>query len=361
MQVAYKLIFKCIANLLGMMMSNNSHVLEIIQGVIARFCKTNNTNVPITLINKLQCNYICLQIAPEQMIIQCEAFILPSLKAAKSHFVLTVEANLQGVNLNYWVDSNPEMHTIDIHGLLATREPILSVDTGKEWVGTSNSNPDLHQSIHYLVNSSAQNFGLKLAEGSNGNVLNIEDARHLSAEALANYLLNNDEPQSIKICAFDALSELQDQQVMSQPVLAWPFFDTDLVHAINNLNTHNKLSVLVADDSLPSQVATKVMLEMLGCAVTCAENGSSALLIAQQEPFDLLLLDERMPGMFGSDVAQQLIKQNTPNDNTPKVILTGITEEQQIAQLFEKGATHYLQKPVTKAVLEEFIKPWQAA
>ena len=61
-------------------MSNNSHVLEIIQGVIARFCKADNTNVAITLINKLQCNYICLQVSPEQMIIQCEAFILPSLK-----------------------------------------------------------------------------------------------------------------------------------------------------------------------------------------------------------------------------------------------------------------------------------------
>ena len=343
------------------MMSNNSHVLEIIQGVIARFCKADNTNVAITLINKLQCNYICLQVSPEQMIIQCEAFILPSLKAAKSHFLLTVEANLQGINLNYRVDSNPEMHTIDIHGLLATREPISAVDTNKEFISAANNKDDLEQSIHYLVNFSAQNYGLKLADSNHTNALKIEEVRHLSAEQLASDFLNNGASQSIKICAFDALSELQSHHAISQPVLAWPFFDTDLVNAVNNLNTHSKLSVLVADDSLPSQVATKVMLEMLGCAVTCAENGSSALLIAQQEPFDLLLLDERMPGMFGSDVAQQLIKQNTPNDNTPKVILTGITEEQQIAQLFEKGVTHYLQKPVTKAVLEEFIKPWQAA
>ena len=53
--------------------------------------------------------------------------------------MLTVEANLQGINLNYWVDSNPEMHTIDIHGLLATREPISSVDTNKEFISAANS------------------------------------------------------------------------------------------------------------------------------------------------------------------------------------------------------------------------------
>jgi len=115
--------------------------------------------------------------------------------------VLTVEANLQGINLNYWVDSNPEMHTIDIHGLLATREPISSVDTNKELISAANSKVDLEQSIHYLVNLSAQNYGLKLADSNHTNALKIEDSRHLSAEQLASNVLNNGASQSIKICA----------------------------------------------------------------------------------------------------------------------------------------------------------------
>lgn len=342
-------------------MGHNSHVLEIIQGVIARFCIHERCTVPITLINKLQCNYICLQVLPEQMIAQCDAFILPGLDKAKTSFVLTVEANLQGVNLSYWVDGNSKAYSIDIHGLLATRQPIQSLNDKKRSVSVLNLKADLQQNIVYLASSSLEHYNVILADSDTENTIVIEDVRHLSTSELASDVQKNRAENRIKVCSLDAVSELQNQQTISDQVLVWPFFDTDLIHAINNTRADSKLSVLVADDSLPSQIATKVMLEMLGCAVTCAENGSTALKIAQQEPFDLLLLDERMPGMFGSDVAQQLNKQNTPNDNTPKVILTGITEEQQIAQLFDKGVTHYLQKPVTKAVLEEFIKPWQVA
>ena len=57
-------------------MNINSHVLEIIQGVIGKYCETQtqtqSQKFSITLINKLQCNYVCLQIPPEQMIAQCE-------------------------------------------------------------------------------------------------------------------------------------------------------------------------------------------------------------------------------------------------------------------------------------------------
>lgn len=345
-------------------MSDNSHVLEVIQGVIARHCLTTDSDVAITLINKLQCNYICLQVSPEQMITQCEAFILPSLSQAKSSFVLTVEANLQGININYWVDANPNMHTIDIHGLLATREPVSYDDIKKQHLTVQSHKSDIIENLNFLSEVTEQNYGFNfLSSGEqNHEQLTISDMRQLSGQALLNSLSTaSATDNTIKLCSIGALSDLQEHQLSTQAILVWPFFDTDLIAVMSTLQAQSRLSVLVADDSLPSQVATKVMLEMLGCSVTCAENGSSALLIAQKEPFDLLLLDERMPGMFGSDVAQQLNKQNTPNNETPKVILTGITEEQEIAQLFEKGVTHYLQKPVTKAVLEEFIKPWQAA
>lgn len=162
------------------------------------------------------------------------------------------------------------------------------------------------------------------------------------------------------------------QKLNGNEIVSWPFFDSDLQQilqpfrsdpAICNRDsdpTLNVLSILVADDSFPSQVATRVMLEQLGCRVTCADDGARALALAHETKFDLLLLDERMPGLYGSEVATQLCLGNSPNKSTPKVALTGLTEPAEIEVLFNAGITHLLEKPVRKADLKAFLEHWQA-
>ncbi|WP_259396393.1 response regulator [Pseudoalteromonas sp. SR44-2] len=344
-------------------MNINSHVLEIIQGVIGKYCETQNRIFSVTLINKLQCNYVCLQIPLEQMIAQCEEFLIPALASVKQSFLLNLEANIQGVSLHYQIDDSEQVSTLDFHGLLATKESVsLALDISQN-IDVLTDCEALFKSCLITSDNTHERFGLnfKLFNSTFKETVQIEDLRHLSGDALTDKLIGDSINRHIKLCTISDISELSQENKLSKKILGWPFFDTDLITILTTFHTQTRLSVLVADDSLPSQIATKVMLEMLGCLVTCAENGASALTLAQNEPFDLLLLDERMPGMFGSDVAQQLVRQNTPNNNTPKVILTGLTGDEQIAELFEKGITHYLQKPVTKAVLEKFIKPWQLA
>nr|WP_166419176.1 response regulator [Pseudoalteromonas sp. Z1A8] len=344
-------------------MNINSHVLEIIQGVIGKYCETQNRTFSITLINKLHCNYVCLQIPPEQMIAQCEEFLIPALASVKESFLLTLEANIQGVSFNCQIDDSEQVNTFDFHGLLATKESVsLALDISQN-VDVLTDCEALLKSCLKMSANTHDRFGLnfKLFNSNFRESVQLEDLRHLSGDALTDRLNSDSLNTHIKLCTINDISELSQDHKLSKKILGWPFFDTDLITILATLHTQTRLSILVADDSLPSQIATKVMLEMLGCLVTCAENGASALTLAQNESFDLLLLDERMPGMFGSDVAQQLVSQNTPNNNTPKVILTGLTGDEQIAELFEKGITHYLQKPVTKAVLEKFIKPWQLA
>ncbi|MBG9992917.1 response regulator [Pseudoalteromonas arctica] len=344
-------------------MNINSHVLEIIQGVIGKYCETQSQKFSITLINKLQCNYVCLQMPPEQMIAQCEAFLTPALAAVKQCFLLTLEANIQGVSIHYQIDDSEQVNTLDFHGLLATKESVsLALDV-RQNVDVLTDCEALLKSCLKMSANTHDRFGLnfKLFNSTLRESAQLEDLRHLSGNALIDKLNSDSLNTHIKLCSINDIYELSQAHKLSKKILGWPFFDTDLITILTTFHTQTRLSVLVADDSLPSQIATKVMLEMLGCLVTCAENGASALTLAQNEPFDLLLLDERMPGMFGSDVAQQLVRQNTPNNNTPKVILTGLTGDEQIAELFDKGITHYLQKPVTKAVLEKFIKPWQLA
>jgi CheY-like chemotaxis protein len=161
-------------------------------------------------------------------------------------------------------------------------------------------------------------------------------------------------------------------QSPSENSLFWPFFDTDLqlllMHMRAPMITQENpqslasteiesfdLSILVADDSLPSQIATRVMLEQLGCEVTCANDGERALQLAQEAAFDVLLLDERMPGLLGSEVASILHSGDSANRNTPKISLTGLTEPDAISALFAAGITHYLEKPVSKAALKSVL------
>jgi len=120
-----------------------------------------------------------------------------------------------------------------------------------------------------------------------------------------------------------------------------------------------KLRVLVADDSKASKMITMMMLESLGCELTGADDGLEALEVTRKYPFDLIFLDEKMPGLLGSEVADKLRNDSGINTNTPKISLTGIADKESIDALYKKGITHYLEKPVTKQLLSQFLQQWE--
>lgn len=63
--------------------------------------------------------------------------------------------------------------------------------------------------------------------------------------------------------------------------------------------------ILVVDDEEPIRVTMRDLLLRRGYEVTTAENGEAALALIYQRPFDLLLLDLKMPGLSGIDVAKR--------------------------------------------------------
>ncbi len=117
------------------------------------------------------------------------------------------------------------------------------------------------------------------------------------------------------------------------------------------------LKVLAVDDN---QTAREVMASILGSfdyQVTTSRSGPEALELwqrAQQEkvPFDLVLLDWKMPGMTGVEVAQQLLNQPSP----PRVVLvTAYDREELREQTQGLGLAHILTKPVTASDLYDTI------
>lgn len=108
------------------------------------------------------------------------------------------------------------------------------------------------------------------------------------------------------------------------------------------------MKVLIVDDELPARERLKSLLvEIPGTEVVGeATNGEQSLTRAYELTPDVVLLDVRMPGMDGIEVAQHLNALAEP----PAVIFTTAFDEYAV-NAFEAHAVGYLLKPIRKEKL----------
>jgi DNA-binding NtrC family response regulator len=78
--------------------------------------------------------------------------------------------------------------------------------------------------------------------------------------------------------------------------------------------------ILVVDDEAAIRLTMEILLRRHGYTVTTAASGEEALTLIEQQPFDVLLLDLKMPGLSGLEVAERAQKLQPA---TPILILTG--------------------------------------
>lgn len=65
------------------------------------------------------------------------------------------------------------------------------------------------------------------------------------------------------------------------------------------------VKILIVDDEDSIRFTLDMLLQRRGYNVMTAASGEEAMVLLQQQAFDLLLLDLKMPGLSGWDVAQQ--------------------------------------------------------
>lgn len=99
--------------------------------------------------------------------------------------------------------------------------------------------------------------------------------------------------------------------------------------------------ILVVDDEDRIRRLLTMYLEKEGYLITEAEDGETALNLALEEDFDLILLDLMLPGIDGIEVCLKLRQQKA----TPVIMLTAKGEETNRVQGFEVGADDYVVKP----------------
>ncbi len=111
-------------------------------------------------------------------------------------------------------------------------------------------------------------------------------------------------------------------------------------------------SVLIVDDDRVILNLLAEGLRDLGYAVSTAVSGTDALALVADQTFDLAVLDMRMPGVSGLELARSLRTAGGP----PFVFLSAFGDESVVKEAAEAGAMGYLIKPVDIPQLVPFIE-----
>src|ERR1700749_4109389 len=111
-----------------------------------------------------------------------------------------------------------------------------------------------------------------------------------------------------------------------------------------------KPSILVAKDEGALVTLLRYNLEREGYRVVQANDGEEALLLAEEEKPDLVLLDWMMPQLSGIEVCRRL-RSRQETRNVPIIMLTARGEETDRIRGLDTGADDYLSKPFSMTEL----------
>jgi DNA-binding response OmpR family regulator len=112
--------------------------------------------------------------------------------------------------------------------------------------------------------------------------------------------------------------------------------------------------ILIAEDDQDIRELIVLTLQFHGFEVVAAEDGALAVEYAMAEPFDLILLDVRMPRMTGYDACRRLKEMEVTRD-IPIIFLSAKGQETEIQTGIDAGAEQYILKPFAPDLLVDTI------
>lgn len=105
----------------------------------------------------------------------------------------------------------------------------------------------------------------------------------------------------------------------------------------------DELRVLIVDDEVEFLDTLAKRLSKRKLQVSCSTSGEDAIRILKDRPFDVVILDVKMPGMDGIEALRE-IKRMRPLVEV--IMLTGHANVEVAIQGMELGAFDYLMKPI---------------
>jgi signal transduction histidine kinase len=115
------------------------------------------------------------------------------------------------------------------------------------------------------------------------------------------------------------------------------------------------VQILVVDDQKSNLEAIEALLAPTGCRLVRAYSANEALLALLDQEFAAIILDIRMPGMGGLELAE-LIKQRRRTRHVPILFLTAhMIDERDVLKGYGAGAVDYLTKPIHSDILRSKV------
>jgi DNA-binding response OmpR family regulator len=119
------------------------------------------------------------------------------------------------------------------------------------------------------------------------------------------------------------------------------------------VSVSDKKKILVADDSETIRALLQTALESAGYEVDVAADGLSAHELGSAGEYDLIILDQLMPGLLGLDV---IARWHEEGMMAPVIMLTGVDDDRTAVESFDRGAVDYVRKPFRITELMARIK-----
>nr|WP_300309842.1 ATP-binding protein [Halomonas sp.] len=117
-----------------------------------------------------------------------------------------------------------------------------------------------------------------------------------------------------------------------------------------------EVELLVVEDNMVNQEVAQAMLESLGCRVSLAASGQTALSLCEQRRFDLILMDIQMPDLDGREVTRRLRARGDWCASVPIVAMTAGGAMYDQAECHASGMDDYLTKPILRHDLSALLQ-----
>lgn len=132
-------------------------------------------------------------------------------------------------------------------------------------------------------------------------------------------------------------TEAEDQAAINAPVLT------------------RRIRVLAVDDHEINRRTIALVLQPLDVELTTASDGHVALLLLEDRPFDVVLMDVNMPVIDGNETTRRLRASGGLNADVPVIGFSAGTEAEQVAACYASGMTDWLAKPLEPKKLYEAL------
>ena len=113
-------------------------------------------------------------------------------------------------------------------------------------------------------------------------------------------------------------------------------------------------NTLIIDDDEMSRRLLRMVLEYDGCHCAEAEDGARGLSLLESKPFDVVILDNVMPGMTGMEFLNQ-VQRISQNPDVPVIMVTGFLSDEIREKATRLGACAIIEKPYDFGELRSMV------